>query len=345
MLSRLAPFRRAADNFTQCEESDAGGSTASAAMREESTMPASPRAVLKGVFPVLPMPFTVAGAVDEAAFLRIADFAIESGVDGVVFPGMASEVETLSPEERASLVAALGKHLAGRLPFIVGASDADPARSAARAREGIAAGAVAAMVMAPPHAGQDVARQIAFFHAIASELPELRIMLQNAPAPNGAGLAPESVAEVCAAVPSIRYVKEETLPCGQHVTRILAATGDRLDGVMGGAGARFVMDELARGACGTMPAVELADAHAALWAAWQRGDRAEARRIYTLTLPLLAFQMTFRVRATKEVLRRRGILGETLSRAAGPRLDSGDLAEVGELLSIAAPLLPRHRPG
>ena len=296
---------------------------------------------INGVFPVLPTPFAPDGAPDVAAFLRLADFAIEAGVDGVVYPGMASEVETMSAAERGALVAALGAHLGGRVPFIVGASHADPAESAARAREGQAAGAVAAMIMAPPHAGQDVAKHVAFYAAVAAAAPGIAIMLQNAPAPNGAGLSPEAVAAVTAQVPAIRTVKEETLPCGQHVTRILAAA-TTLDGVMGGAGARFILDELGRGACGTMPALELADAHVALWRAWQRGDRAEARRIYTLTLPLLAFQMTFRVRATKEVLKRRGLLTHTDARAAGPKLDAGDMAEIGELLATAAPTLAIH---
>jgi 4-hydroxy-tetrahydrodipicolinate synthase len=296
---------------------------------------------INGVFPVLPTPFAPDGAPDVAAFLRLADFAIEAGVDGVVFPGMASEVETMTGAERGALVAALGAHLGGRVPFIVGASHADPAESAARAREGQAAGAVAAMIMAPPHAGQDIAKHVAFYAAVAEAAPGIAIMLQNAPAPNGAGLSPEAVAAVTAQVPAIRTVKEETLPCGQHVTRILAAA-TTLDGVMGGAGARFILDELARGACGTMPALELADAHVALWRAWQRGDRVEARRIYTLTLPLLAFQMTFRVRATKEVLKRRGLLTHTGARAAGPKLDAGDMAEIGELLATAAPTLAIH---
>jgi 4-hydroxy-tetrahydrodipicolinate synthase len=204
------------------------------------------------------------------------------------------------------------------------------------------------MIMAPPHAGQDVAKHVAFYAAVVEAAPGIAIMLQNAPAPNGAGLSPEAVAAITAQVPAIRTVKEETLPCGQHVTRILAASaGGRaaattLDGVMGGAGARFILDELARGACGTMPALELADAHVALWRAWQRGDRAEARRIYTLTLPLLAFQMTFRVRATKEVLKRRGLLTHTHARAAGPKLDADDMAEIGELLATAAPTLTIH---
>jgi 4-hydroxy-tetrahydrodipicolinate synthase len=298
---------------------------------------------IAGVFPVLPTPFTPEGPPDVAAFLRLADFALEAGVDGVVFPGMASEVETLSAEERAQMVAALGKHLGGRTTFVVGASHADPAQSAARAREGHAAGAVAAMVMAPPGCGQDVAQHVAFYRAVAEAAPGVVIMLQNAPAPNGAGLPPEKVAAIAAEVPAIRYVKEETLPCGQHVTRIRAAA-TTLDGVMGGAGARFILDELARGACGTMPALELADAHVALWKAWQRGDRAEARRIYTVTLPLLAFQMTFRVRATKEVLKRRGLLTHTGARAAGPKLDAGDMAEIGELLTTAAPTLTMHKP-
>ena len=296
---------------------------------------------INGVYPVLPTPFAPDGAPDVAAFLRLADFAIEAGVDGVVFPGMASEVETMSAAERGALVAALGAHLGGRVPFIVGASHADPAESAARAREGQAAGAVAAMIMAPPQCGQDIAKHVAFYAAVAEAAPGIAIMLQNAPAPNGAGLSPEAVAAVTAQVPAIRTVKEETLPCGQHVTRILAAA-TTLDGVMGGAGARFILDELARGACGTMPALELADAHVALWRAWQRGDRAEARRIYTLTLPLLAFQMTFRVRATKEVLKRRGLLTHTDARAAGPKLDAGDMAEIGELLATAAPTLAIH---
>ena len=93
-----------------------------------------------------------------------------------------------------------------------------------------------------------------------------------------------------------------------------------------------------------MPALELTDAHAAMWRAWQCGDRAEARRLYNHTLPLLLFQMTFRVRATKEVLRRRGLLEHVAARAAGPKMDAGDLMEIGELIATAAPAMMMHRP-
>jgi 4-hydroxy-tetrahydrodipicolinate synthase len=192
------------------------------------------------------------------------------------------------------------------------------------------------MVMAPNALAGDVDGQIAFFRAVAAGTA-LPIMLQNAPAPMGAGLAPEEVARIAVAVERIRFVKEETLPCGQHVERILHAAGTAIDAVYGGGGARYVLDEMARGAAGTMPAIEIADLHVAMIAAWRRGDHAAARRLYVDTLPLLAFQMVFRVRATKEVLKRRGVLASTVARAKGPQLDAGDLTELGALLETVRP--------
>lgn len=297
--------------------------------------------VLKGIFPVLPTPFDAAGAVDPATLARLVEFAVEAGANGLVYPGMASEVETLSPAERLTMVNALGKALAGRLPFIVGASDADPARAAARAEEGRAVGARAAMIMAPNGLGQDIAAHIAFYSAVAAGT-SLPIMLQNAPAPMGAGLKPAAINAIVEAVPQVRFVKEETLPPGQNVSAILAAVGNRLDGVFGGAGARYIMDELARGAAGAMPAAELTDVHVRLFAAHAAGNLREARRLYSRSLPLLLFQANFRVRLTKAVLAARGLIGATHARAAGPVFDAGDRVELAALLEEAADLFAIH---
>ncbi len=199
------------------------------------------------------------------------------------------------------------------------------------------------MIMAPAAAGADLSAQIAFFKAVASAT-SLPIMLQNAPQPMGAGLAPETVAAIAAAVPAIRYVKEETLPCGQNLTRILAASGGTLDGVFGGAGARYLMDEVARGAAGTMPAAELTDVHVAIMRAHNAGSAGEARRLYSRTLPLLLFQQTFRVRMTKAVLAARGLLDSTFARAAGPKPDAGDDRELAMLIEEARDLFRMHAP-
>lgn len=296
---------------------------------------------MSGVFPVLPTPFTSDNRIDPQALDALVAFVVGAGVDGVVYPGMASEVETLAPDERAVMVQKVGQLLDGRLPLIVGASDADPHRAAAHAEEGRRAGARAAMIMAPALLKNDIDAHCSYYQTIADKTA-LPIMLQNAPQPMGAGLSPEQVAAIIKRVPAIRYVKEETLPCGQHVTHILSEVGDRLDGVFGGAGARYLMDELARGAAGTMPATELADVHVAIWRAFRQGQKDEARRLYSRTLPLLLFQAVFRVRLTKAVLSARSLLQSRFARAAGPQFDAADEAECNALMAEAADLFKQH---
>ena len=86
------------------------------------------------------------------------------------------------------------------------------------------------------------------------------------------------VVAVARAVPQIAYVKEEAMPSGARITQTLASAPETLRGVFGGAGGRYLTDELARGAVGTMPACELAEMHVALFAAHRAGDRASVRR-------------------------------------------------------------------
>jgi 4-hydroxy-tetrahydrodipicolinate synthase len=85
----------------------------------------------------------------RSRLLSIIDFAIESKVDGVVYPGVASEVDTLTLEERRRQVELLAEHIAGRIPIIIGASDPDPKASARHVAQAAEIGASAAMVMAP----------------------------------------------------------------------------------------------------------------------------------------------------------------------------------------------------
>lgn len=289
---------------------------------------------LAGSFPVLPTPFRDDGSIDEDDFASVIDFAIRAGSDGVVYPGVASEVETLTADERTRQVRLLAEHIHGRIPIIVGASDPDPL--AARQHVALAAeiGAAAAMVIAPFTLGNDVAKQTAYFTQVAAGA-NVPIMLQNQPKPIGAGLTPEEAAAVANAVPAVQYIKEETPPCGQHLTRMQAVLDGGVKAIFGGAGGRYITDELARGAAGTMPASELADIHAALIHAWQAGNVATARRLYSASLPLLNFQAVFRMHMTKEVLRRRGVLKHVFVRGKGPKFDAGDRRELDQLLAEA----------
>jgi len=290
---------------------------------------------IQGVFPVLCTPFSDNGDIVHKDFEAIIDYVLACGASGCVYPGVASEVETLTAIERRDLVALLGRRLDGRIPFIVGASDPDPDAVIDRIQEGADSGASVAMVIAPGNLGHDVAKHIAYFDKISKDTP-LPVMLQNQPSPIGAGLTHQEIAEIATAIPAIQYVKEETLPCGQNLSLIKKAVGSAIVGVFGGAGARFLTDELARGALGTMPACELTDLHVELVEAWNSGNTGKARDLFRLTLPVLNFQAVFRVRATKHVLSRRGVIANTGARAKGMIPDQQDMRELDSLLDQLA---------
>jgi 4-hydroxy-tetrahydrodipicolinate synthase len=298
------------------------------------------QARLEGVYPIVATPFRADGAPDLEDLRRLIDFLVGAGVDGVVFPGVASEFDMLGMEERRDLVQATASAVDARVPLVVGVSAADAATAADLALQARSLGAAAVMAMAPPAMRGKAAAQLEYFLSIAEF--RVPVILQNAPVPTGCGLAPEACLEIVRAVGGIEYVKEETLPSGQRISSLLAARLPQLKGVFGGAGGRYITDELARGACGTMPACELCDLHVAQFAAHRAGDAVAVRRWFNRMLPLLNFQAVFRMAMTKEVLRRRGIISATHVRAAGPSLDAGDVRELEQLLADIADLLPAH---
>lgn len=283
---------------------------------------------LKGILPVLPTPFLADGGIDEAGMKRLVVFALDKGVDGVVFPGFASEVETLSAAERAALLKIVVDVVAGRMPVVAGASAADWRDVVEHGRAASALGIRHLMVQVPKSVGTDAPALIEFLGRIVEALPEVEIILQNAPAPRGSDLSPQAIVEIVRALPQVTYVKEETLPAGPAITHIVAHAPSTLKGVIGGGGARYILDEYARGATAAMPALEIAEEHVAIDRALVAGRQEEARRIYVRTLPLLVLQAVYRMRLTKYVLARRGVIEGVGVRAPTPELDAAAIADI-----------------
>lgn len=294
---------------------------------------------LGGVLPIVATPFRTDGSPDERDLEQVVEFIVTAGADGLVFPGVASEFETLQPGERRRLVEVVARANRGRVPLVVGVSAATAAESAAYAEQARQLGAAAVMAMAPSSMKGDMNAIENFYRTVAAA--GVPVMLQNQAPPTGCALTMEQVAALIERVPGIPYVKEEVMPCGQRIGALLALRPKGMLAVFGGAGGRYITDELARGAAGTMPACELVDLHVRQFKAHRQGDAAEVRRLFNRMLPLLNFQAVFRMAMTKEVLRRRGVIAATQVRAPGPKLDPGDhreleamLAELDDLLKL-----------
>lgn len=287
---------------------------------------------LTGILPVLPTPFTDDGAVDPDAMLRVVGFARQAGVAGVVFPGFASEVEHLSADERATLLEKVVLGVGGAVPIVAGASAPTVDAVVANGQVALSLGIKWLMVQPPLAVGAGVEEVTAFFSGVAAGLPGARLILQNAPAPRGSDLSPETILQVARAVPEIAYVKEESLPAGPAISAILGGKPAHLLGVIGGGGARYILDEYQRGACAAMPALEIAGEHVEMDKAWRSGNRQRARDLYMRTLPLLVLQAVYRMRLTKHVMMRRGILHNTIVRAPTPQLDAPATEDIDQNL-------------
>ncbi len=124
------------------------------------------------------------------------------------------------------------------------------------------------------------------------------------------------------------------------MTGLRESAGASLRGVMGGMAGRHLLDEAGRGACGTMPACEVTDAHVALWTAIEAGDDRNARRLHAQLLPLLNYEAMYSFLVYKEVLVRRGVIASATTRVPGAgRLDADNHRELDRLLDDLAPML------
>lgn len=273
---------------------------------------------LNGVLPVVPTPFLDSGELDLPSLANLIDFAVDAGASALVYPGVASEDVHLTPEERNACLQAAVTQNRGRLPIVAGVNSKTAEGMVAAAEQATANGADMIMAMAIPDMGADF---IEWFKRISNATEGRPIILQNLFAPRGADLSAQGMLELAEAVPAIRYVKEEGIPSGAKVSALVAAVGGNLKGVIGGGGARYVFEELERGAVATMPAIELLELHVNLLNAYFQHRREEALALYTQSLPLLLIQAPFRMRMTKHILKHKGLIKSDFVREPLPEMD------------------------
>jgi len=214
---------------------------------------------------------------------------------------------------------------------VVGLSARDDEVSLTAALQAKSLQAGAAMI-APSVIYKDDLHALRDFLIMLGEAADVPLILQNAPPPLGPGLTTHQVAQLVRNVPAIAYVKEECLPAGQRISSHIAAAPPDLRGVFGGAAGRFVMDELARGAVGTMPSCEIPEIHVSLLKAFREGDVALARQAYNRMVPLLLFTSVFKAAGVKAVLRMRGVIQSERCRDPESGLDEMDRRELGAIL-------------
>jgi 2-keto-3-deoxy-L-arabinonate dehydratase len=286
-----------------------------------------------GIYPIVVTPFHEDGRLDLASQRRLVRFMIDSGAHGLGLFGNASEGYALGEDERRVLLREIMEEVAGAVPVIVSSGHTGTAVAVALSREAEAAGASALMVLPPYYVKPDPQGVFHYFAAI-SEAVRIPIMVQDAPLMTQVPMGADLIGRMAAELERVRLVKVEAPPTPQKVSRLHATNGKDLV-LFGGLNGHFFLEELARGAVGTMPGSDMTDVFRRVWDAWQSGDLVCAREQFERALPLIRYELQpgLGVAVMKRNLHDAGIIGSPAVRHPTRSLDDTDVAEVREIRS------------
>jgi 4-hydroxy-tetrahydrodipicolinate synthase len=296
-----------------------------------------------GVFTICPTPFDDALRVDTDSIRSLVDFLLQTGVKGLAVLGFLGELHKLSNAERRLVLQTFVKHADGRVPVWVGVRGLGIAGAIEQAREAQDLGAAA--VFAAPLDNANDALLFDYYKAVA-EAVSIPVVIHDFPDSFGTEVRPEVVARL-AREGGVHAIKMEEPPVGQKITRIRELAGDSAMKIFGGLGGVYFLEELQRGAAGTMTGFAFPEILVAIYERYAAGDEAGAAAVFDRYCPLIRyeFQPKIGLALRKYIYQRRGAIRSHALRAPGMRIDSVTAAEleatvrrVGLTLDAAGPL-------
>jgi 4-hydroxy-tetrahydrodipicolinate synthase len=262
----------------------------------------------RGIVPLLETPFDDTGGIDLESLTRLIHDTIAGGVAGLMAPLVASEVRALSLEERGKVVRHVATVIAGRVPFVVGASSDNVEECRAFAGLAEEVGATAYLVAVPQACYGYPDRILEFFQSIAesSRIPLIIQDLQwNAP-----GLDLSTIRTLEEQLPPLVGMKIETVPAGPKYTSVRSAMGEGFY-ISGGWAIPQLIEALDRGVDAMVPESALVRVFVAVYRAYARRRRDDAVRLFRQLLPVLAFsnqELYQSIAFFKRLLVRKGLL-------------------------------------
>ena len=255
----------------------------------------------EGIFPIMQTPFTESNTVDLEDLAGEVKFLDRCGVPGIVWPQLASEYASLSPDERFAGAEAIVKTARTLKPaVIVGVQgpDVESAVRYARHAEKLGPDAIIAI---PLRDTKDQSKLFAYYRAIAANCSR-PLFVQTI-----GDMSVDFVLQMAKEIPTLRYVKDEAGQTLPRITEYRARGADLIRGVFTGASARTLIDELARGSSGSMPASGFADLYVQTWDLLHAGKRDQAIDMFSKALLMINEVQAYGLTSMKYILQLRGV--------------------------------------
>ncbi len=291
----------------------------------------------EGVYIISATPFTDDGELDLESADRLVDFYIEKGVSGITMLGMMGEAQKLSPAESEAILERMLKRVDGRLPVIVGVSNAGLDNLVRLS--GFSMDKGAAGVMVTPLAGLGTEQKIYdYFSQVFEALgPDIPVCYQDFPLVTRTEVSVPLRRRMITDFDQLVMLKHEECPGLSKVSAMRKASeeGVRRVSILCGNGGLYLPQELARGADGAMTGFAYPEMLVEVVALHRAGEVDRAEDIFDAYLPLVRHEQQpgFGLGLRKEVLHRRGVIASPKVRAPGPSLNSADKNELDRLIS------------
>lgn len=289
--------------------------------------------IFKGVFSVLPTPFTAAGEIDTESLKRVADLGMNAGVTGFTALGVTSEVDKLTESERGLILDAVLARTSGRVPVVAGATANGLPACIAYARMARQAGAAAIMVSPPRLVKLNSDTISRHFQELAGAV-DLPIVIQDYPPVSGYTMEPSLLVRLAREVPAAKAIKLEDAPTPLKTAQLRKLLDGDPVAIFGGLGGTFLLEELMAGADGAMTGFAVPEVLVEIVGRFQRGDHSGAAAVFYRNVPLMRFefQAIIGTAIRKELYRRRGAIANPLVRQPGAQLDAGTSLALDRLL-------------
>jgi 4-hydroxy-tetrahydrodipicolinate synthase len=236
------------------------------------------------VFPAATTQFDASLDLDLTATQRVQQALLEDGVHGLVLMGTVGEGNSLSAQEKRSVLKAAVEVSDGRVPVIAGVSEFTTTTAVEFVRDAERVGADGFMVL-PAMVYVPTPRELEFHFRTVAAATSLPIMLYNNPPSYRINIGIPTLAAL-ADVPNIVAIKESA-PDSRRFTDIINEFGDRFVLFAGLDDVAF--EGLTLGAKGWVSGLTNAFPRESLqlFAALRAGDLERALGIYRWFMPLL----------------------------------------------------------
>jgi 1-pyrroline-4-hydroxy-2-carboxylate deaminase len=290
----------------------------------------------QGVIPAITTPFLETFAVDHARLAQHVQWLVDHGCRGIVALGSLGEAQTLSFDEKISILETIKRSLGDRVPVVAGIAGLSTTECVALARRAENVGCDGLMVLPPYVYRGDWRESKTHFEAVIAATP-LSCMLYNNPIAYGTDVSPTEMREL-ALHENLHAVKESSGDV-RRITAIREVNGDRF--VMFAGMDDAILESIPMGARGWIAGLvnALPDESVRLVEAGLGGRWEEARTLYEWFLPLLRLDTVPKFVQLIKLVQSEVGQGNAIVRAPRLQLEGKELADT---LSLVRDCLSRR---